>query len=355
MPVHPGYAESLAGPILDLYADAEQRLLERIAKALAAEIDAPDWAERKLIQIQLLQAQASGMLRDLSGKSSEAIAEAILKAYNRGTALAVADLAKLLDAGPAGLPPGLPAVERLVAEAVSGVSATHGRILRTVDDVFRTVVSETAPQVLLGTQTRREAAQSALDRFAARGITGFVDRAGRRWDMASYVEMSTRAAVGNAAVQGHVDRLVAAGHDLVSVSDAPQECKICRPWEGKVLSLSGARRVDGVDVAGTLAEAKRAGLMHPGCRHSVSIFIPGVTEISPHGKTADPQGDADRQRLRAMERHVRAWKRRQAVALSPEAEKAAGVKVRAWQAAIREHVASTSAKRQPQRERLGAR
>ncbi len=34
---------------------------------------------------------------------------------------------------------------------------------------------------------------------------------------------------------------------------------------------------------------------------------------------------------------------------------AARAKVRAAQAAIREHVATTSAKRQPQRERLGAR
>lgn len=353
MPIHPGYAENLAGPILDLYTEAERILLERIARALAAEIDAPDWAERKLIQIQLLQAQASGLLADLAGKSASEIANAILTAYNRGTAMAAADLAKIIEAGPAGAP-GLPAVERLVTEAVGNVAATHGRILRTVEDVFRDVIAKSAPQVLLGTQTRREAAQAALDQFAMRGVTGFVDRTGRRWDMASYVEMATRSAVSNAAIQGHTDRLQAAGHDLVVVSDAPQECSVCREWEGKVLSLSGVRHV-GVKVAGTLARAKSAGLFHPGCRHSISIYIPGVTETSPHGRTEDPQGDADRQRLRDMERHVRDWKRRQAVAMTPEAEKAAGAKVRAWQAAIREHVASTTAKRQPARERLGTR
>jgi len=354
MPVSPEYAENLAGPILDLYSEAERILLQRIARALAADMDAPDWVERKLIQIQLLQAQAAGMLRDLSGKSSEAIAEAILTAYNRGTALATADLAGLLDRGVTPIP-GVPAVEALVTEAVGNAAATHPRILRTVDDVFRQVVAQAAPQALLGVQTRREAAQSALDRFADRGITGFVDKRGRRWEMASYVEMATRSATANAAIAGHTDRLLAAGHDLVAVSDAPQECKICRPWEGKVLSLTGAPRADGVRVAGTLAEAKRAGLMHPGCRHSVSIFIPGVTNTRPNGRTADPAGDAARQRLRQLERNVRKWKRREAAALTPEAAQAARAKVKGWQSAIRDHVDATPAKRQRHREQLGAR
>lgn len=352
MPIDPGYAENLAGPILDLYSDAERILLEKIARALAAEMDAPDWAERKLIQMQLLQAQARGLLSDLSGKSAAAIAEAILRAYNRGTAMATLDLAGIVEKGQIGAP-GLPAVEALVTEAVGNVAATHGRILRSVDDVFRDVISRTAPQVLLGTQTRREAAQAALDRFASRGITGFVDRAGRRWDMASYVEMSTRAAVGNAAIDGHAQRLLAAGQDLVRVSDAPQECSKCRPWEGKILSLSGLPRTDGVKVAGTLAEARAAGLHHPSCRHSISIYIPGVTNTRPNGRTADPAGDAARQRLRYLERKVREWKRRSAVALDDTAKATANAKVRAYQSAIRDHVASTSAKRQPAREQIG--
>lgn len=356
MPISPEYAENLAAPIAALYADAERILLERIAKALAAEMDAPDWAERKLIQLQLLQAQNAGLLRELSGRSAEEIAAAILKAYNRGTAMAVADLADLVTdpARAASLTPGLPAIESMVTEAVAAASSTHGRILRATDDVFRQVIARTAPQVLLGTQTRREAAQAALDEFAGRGITGFMDRSGRNWEMASYVEMSTRAATANAAITGHSDRLLAAGIDTVQVSDAPQECSKCRPWEGKVLSLSGTARADGVPVAGTLAQAKADGLFHPGCRHSVSAYLHGYSRPAP-ARTADPEGDAARRRLRYLERKVREWKRREAVALSPETGEAARVKVRAYQAAIREHVASTPAKRQRQREQLGAR
>lgn len=102
----------------------------------------------------------------------------------------------------------------------------------------------------------------------------------------------------------------------------------------------------------TLDEARAAGLMHCNCRHSVSAYQEGVTK--PMGDVADPQGYADTVKLRYLERQTRAAKRVQAAAMDDAARQAAGAKVRAYQAKIREHVASTTAKRQPTRERLGA-
>lgn len=353
MPLSPEYTAGLADTLVGLYQDAEQILLKRIARALAQGIDSPRWADEKLLQIQLLQAQAVRQVATLSGRSAEEVAAAIVQAYNRGAAVGQADIAALLQGRPpVTVPPGLPAVELIVAETQSNLQSASRGLLRATDDVFRQVIARAAPQVLLGTQTRREAAQAALDEFAARGISGFVDTAGRRWSLESYVAMATRTGTMNAAVAGHTDRLVANGQDLVVVSDAPQECKLCRAWEGKVLSLTGLQRADGVRPAGTLDQAKADGLFHPGCRHSVSLYIPGVTRTP--SRTADPAGDAARQRLRYLEWQTRAWKRREAVALDEPARAAAAAKVRAYQARIREHVASTPAKRQPHRERLGA-
>ena len=34
----------------------------------------------------------------------------------------------------------------------------------------------------------------------------FVDKAGRKWELASYVEMATRTGNVHAALQGHIDR-----------------------------------------------------------------------------------------------------------------------------------------------------
>ena len=102
----------------------------------------------------------------------------------------------------------------------------------------------------------------------------------------------------------------------------------------------------------TLAEATNAGLFHCNCRHSVSAYQEGITR--PMTNTEDPQGYADTQKLRYYERQVRISKRLQAAAMDDAASAKAGARVRAYQAKIRAHVASTTAKRQPVRERLGA-
>lgn len=367
MPISPTLAEGLAQATVDAYLEAERSLLERIARALARGLDAPAWAEAQLLQVQAFRRDAQALLVALNGTVSTAIGDAVATAANRGTASAAAELATALGRpidDMLGALPGQQAVIRLVAETITKITSTHPRILRSAEDAYRQVIAETSSRTLLGAETRRDTAQAALDRFAARGITGFVDKAGRGWDLASYTEMAVRTATAHAAVDAHSERLTTAGIDLIVVSDAPQECKLCRPWEGKVLSLSGgvvgaidrehATR-DGarvrVNVAGTLAQARADGLYHPGCRHSHSAYLPGVTK--PPTATADPQGDADRQRLRLLERRVRAAKRQEAAALDPAAAKAARAKVRTAQAAIRDHVATSSAKRQNQREQIG--
>ncbi|CEA09900.1 Phage minor capsid protein 2 [Arthrobacter saudimassiliensis] len=58
--------------------------------------------------------------------------------------------------------------------------------------------------------------------------------------MTSCAEMAVRTSTAEAMLQGHTDRVQELGVDTVVVSDAPEECNICRPFEGKVLSISGA-------------------------------------------------------------------------------------------------------------------
>lgn len=352
MPVSPEYAEELSAGVAAHYQEAERLLLELIGRYLRNGMDAPDWAEVRLLQIQLLQAQASGILDRTAERVAAELAVALSKAANRGSALAVADLAELVRRGLAAPPPpGLPAVEALVGETLRQTVGTHPFILRQTLDMYRAVIAETSPQVLLGRLTRVQAAQAALDRFADRGIAGFIDRAGRNWALESYAEMATRTATGRAVLSGYEDKLLQAGFDLVMVSDHPQECELCRPWEGKILSISGVRRVD-VQWDATTAAARAAGFQHPNCRHSLSLYQPGFTKRPTN--TRDPQGDADRQQLRHLERQVRRWKRRELVALDDETAAAARVRIRNYQAKIRAHVSDTSAKRQPHRERLGA-
>ena len=594
--------------------------------------------------MQRYRATAEAILEKLQTDTPAATEQAVAKAVNRGAAAATADIAALAQA-PLATGTGMAVVDSFAATAVAaeltGVLAnTRPNIFRSVNDIYRRVISDVTANALLGATTRRQAAETALQRFARAGISGYTDGNGRRWELTSYVESATRASLMNAATEGHTQRLESYGFDLVVVSDVPQECALClvpgttvegpaptwrtrseyrgdvirivtasgkdltgtpdhtvltaggwvalknlrpgdqvisntrqqwnsgvmpndiqvptlieevgesvvplllsgparrdldqdvayrevravfpdrdllleecaalcepfgdlsfigavgaaaastsggglslaaeglpsgcsvggfkhggsligssvgpsgphgfadhrgplvmaeaghmaddavmlgarlnassakvvtdypsadaeggaellrgfpgdvaldeivslsvsefsghvwdlttepnwflangivthncRPWEGKKLSLSG--RTMGVQVVqgkeirveGTLAEAKRAGLLHPNCRHSYSLWTPRTRSF---GETADPEGDKARQKLRYLERCVRAARREELAALTPEGERKARQKVAAYQSKIREHVATTSAKRQPHRERLTA-
>ena len=95
----------------------------------------------------------------------------------------------------------------------------------------------------------------------------------------------------------------------------------------------------------TVAEARAAGLEHPGCRHRYSAHFPGISPaVEPQGAPEDYEA---RTQQRAMERQVRAWKRRAAVG-----DPKAGKYVAAWQAKLREHVKTHGLKRRSDREQL---
>ncbi|MFJ1869958.1 phage minor capsid protein [Streptomyces chartreusis] len=371
MPVSPAMAEDLATEVARLYEDAEASILERLASALEADLESPLWAELKLAALgnlrQAVEVVADALQQDTDG----AVREALIEAYNRGRQAAVAELGAL-DIGRELVAretlPNAAAVDRLAASLAEDTRPLYQRITRAVVDTFRSIVSRVSGGVLLGTTTRRQATQRALDQFASRGITGFVDRAGRSWDMAAYAEMAVRSVTARAAIEGHIDALAEINVGLVVVSDAPLECPLCAAWEGEILTLadrSGPHTIraeheieDGrtviVHVAGSLLEARASGLFHPNCRHSLSAYLPGVS-TRPEAPPTPGTTYEDTQRQREIERHIRLWKRRQAAAMNEQHRRRAGSYVRKWQAAMREHVAAhPDLRRKPQREQISS-
>lgn len=369
MPVSPEMAEDLAAAVRDLYDAAEVSLLERLARALAEDIESPAWAELKLAAVGDLRRAVEDVAAALERDANGAVREALTEAYNRGTQAAVAELGAVPVGRERFIRAQLPqaaAVDRLAASYARDTRPLYQRITRAVVDTFRSVVTRVSGGVLLGTETRRQASQRALNTFARRGVTGFVDSAGRSWEMGAYAEMAVRSVTARAAIEGHTDSLEQVGIGLVVVSDAPLECPLCRPWEGEVLALHGPpgprterhehATIDGrpvvVHIAGTLLEARAAKLFHPNCRHSLSAWLPGVT-TRPQAPPTPGTTYEDTQRQREIERHIRAWKRRQAAAMDEGARRAAGARVRAWQKEMREHLAAHEhLRRKPERERL---
>jgi len=377
--VDPDRLDEIAGAVAAVYREAETALAALIAQHLAGDLDsdmqAPAWAQKKLAAVAALRRSAQAVIAGLQAAGPGAVRDAAAAAFREGWSSALAELPKswfpasgLGQDAQAAIEqlPGFAAVEALANAVYADIGEKSRNILRDVLDAYRKVITAATARTVTGVQTRRQAAQAAWQALRDRGVTGFTDRAGRRWKLSSYVEMAVRTVTQRAAVQGQTDRLATLGVQLVMVSNAPQECVLCRPYEGQVLRLdagpTGAISVPHeltdapmtVEIVATLAEAQLRGLFHPNCRHSVSAYLPGVSKPAPQ-PTADPDGDRARQQQRALEREIRRHKTAEAAALGEEDRKAARRKVAGAQARMREHLkANPTLKRLPYREAIGA-
>lgn len=364
MAVSPATAEGLAQPVHDLYQAAELNLLGHLARIVGQDIDSPRWADRRI--------RANGDLRSAIDTTSAALRRdtvravdiALLEAYDRGRQAAVTGLGHL-DAAAARTVLGAARsdeVPRQLAAAVErDTRPLYRRIVTSVTTAYRQIVDRAAASA----NARRGVAQHAINHFAGRGITGMVDPRGRGWSMTAYADMAMRSATGRAVVGGGVDLLRGVGLGLVIVSNSPLECPLCRPWESKVLTLDeapgarvvlarpavGAQVAVPIRVAGSLAEARAAGLYHLNCRHDLRPFLPGVTRPDPPAPGPPGVAYEDTQEQRRLERQLRGWQRREAVALDDRARRDAAASVRAAQARLADLTASTGLRRQRARER----
>lgn len=362
-------AEELAQRLVAMYATIEQRIAAGIAARVAAGGTAPDWAERKLAATREIERWVSDLVASLAGGARDEVARAIISAYRTGGDAALAELATMRKylPEPARLDeilqlaklrltavesefPGAHAVNRLVEDLALRLDSVRPAIVRWAVDAYREVIAAgVAPEVLSGVSTRYSAMQRAWGALLDLGIDGFTDVAGRRWSLSGYVEMASRTTVARAALAGRLDQMASNGISLVLVSNHAHECRLCRPWEQQILEMSGpgGRRTievtnvitterQRVEVAGTVDDARREGLFHPNCEHALHAFLPGATTVQ--GDTADPKGDAARQRQRELERRIRRLKLKADATIDPSESRVAAGRVRQAQADLRAHL-----------------
>lgn len=240
---------------------------------------------------------------------------------------------------------------RAEREVTEKIAATAPVSIRSGDALYNQTLSAIIGQPAQSQAHRLRVAQAVLDRLTAAGITGFIDKRNRRLNLVSYIEMVTKTVAADAMLDSHVQTLSAHGQSLAVIDGAVDCCEICAPWHGSLVVIDGATPPESVQVMGTLADARDAGVWHPHCRCEIRNW--DVGDPLPEPPKIDPQLYKDRQHLRSLEREVRAAKRVHAGAMTPQAQLAAGKRIRAAQAKIRAHVGATDVRRQRRREQIG--
>lgn len=331
------------------YEDAERWLLRLLAEAVeagnhgsAAHYEAQADSLGRLLKqaTEYLDKVNSGLLPDTVETMREAIAAGAREAV---TTIPGGDVVGYASTVPS------ESIMALTGEAGTAMASQSRAALRSVADAYRHITHRVATRGLTSGAPVTTLIQDALNEYAARGITTFVDGAGRKWSMASYAEMTIRTAASRASNEGRRAAFLDHGIELIRTSHHRTSHPWCAPYQGRILSLTGQTgdvpvqdRVTGemitVHVTASLAEAEANGYHHANCRHQDHAYIPGFPIPDP--PDFDPGEFEALKRQREIERHIRHWKNRGAVALTPREKAAAKTKIKAWQKAQRDHVAA---------------
>lgn len=182
--------EALLEDILMIYADAEDKMLKAVAKRVAKGITTEGWNETKLKDTQVLKKEIEKILANTTKLSKNKVSKGIIDAYKKGKAEV---------GGKAGVHNTILDELDVPMNLKMQVLATNNlldnasfQVLRKANDAYQQVMSHATTGLLAGTDTRMQASQKMLNEFASKGITTFVDKAGRNWDLSSYAEMCAR-------------------------------------------------------------------------------------------------------------------------------------------------------------------
>lgn len=304
--------------------DIDPQLKEAAAKGVLQGVETD--ATTSVLMRQLTQSYVDQAV-DTMNMVNTTMLESTRQAYQRGIAIAVSDAA-LAEAGQA--------------------------------------LEVAAYQVVTGLETRTHAIRKAMNALASTGITGFYDKAGRRWSAEAYAAMDVRTTAHNAYVQGIKTRQQEfGGGDIFQVSAHPAARPLCYPYQGKFYSWSGSGTW--TDGAGHKHEYKNisetsygepAGLFGINCGHHPIPMINGFSypqdyDIPTEAENAKEYEESQKQR--AYEREIREAKRDLEIAKATgdeEAIKAAEQKVAQKQANMRAFTKETGRPRRYDRERI---
>ncbi|WP_336214397.1 phage minor capsid protein [Nonomuraea sp. LPB2021202275-12-8] len=318
------------------------------------------YLERRSVEVKELRREAGRIIQRLERRAFPTLVEAVTAAWRRGVKSAIDDINDL--GGKKGIPAGQGVVE-MARQMITNLRKRHISALRTIDDQFQEVNKNAIGRALAGTESIDQVVERELKDYAKRGVTRFVDRAGKTWDLPTYAEMTARTSVIRAASDGHTRTLADNGHRFVIVSQDAITCPRCAPFEGEILAISddgptGEVKVTHflsdepmtIEVRATIEGARRLGLQHPNCGHTFGLYTPGVTQRPRRPESKATYEDAQHQRR--LERDLRAAKRIAAVARTPTEQKDARAKAKRLSAELDELAESKGLPRRRRQERV---
>ena len=229
--------------------------------------------------------------------------------------------------------------------AAQRAGAIYEDIIKRADVAFQT-----------GTTTLLDSVEYATKEAAKQGLNAIEYEDGKRVNVSSYVEMALRTSARRAANEAEGVKREEWGIYTVISPTLHSTCDTCQEWQGKILidDVFSKGKPDGKHPMLSEAMKPPSHFQGPNCRHPLTVYIPGVTQIPKQSDFDQTKSNYEaEQQQRYIERKIREWKRQEALSVNKDEKAKAALKVKTWQAAMREHLRhQPQLRRNPQRERL---
>ena len=364
---------ALTYPIIQIYNEIEYKLLAQIA----ARFDVYDkvggsleWQAKKLEEMGALTADAIKLIAKQTNRTEKEIVEMLEKASVGN--IKMSDLNKAYSAGmvhvdPMAIMDSQPfraTIELSYKELGQTYKLIQTKALENVKQAYMDIVNRAYIETASGVFDYGSSIRGALRDFADQGITGATYRRPNgklvRYSIEGAVRRDTVTAVNKLANKVSEQMVTEIGAKYVEVSAHIGARVSTDPianhagWQGKVY------RLDGEDEYPNLKESTGypddiQGLGGVNCRHRIYPFFPGISVPNPHqiDEEENKKVYEATQKQRAMERNIRAIKKRMIVAkASGDIEKAKEyrMKLTQKQAEIEQFCKDNGLRRQTERE-----
>ncbi|MCY8747280.1 phage minor capsid protein [Bacillus spizizenii] len=192
-------------------------------------------------------------------------------------------------------------IKAIVADTHEDILQATNNTSSAIKSVVRQTVSKVAQYHSLNNGNYKDMQKGLLKQLSKQGLSktivkeGFVgikDRAGRKWDLATYSKMVVTTKTNQAFIEGVTHESEETGFDLAVITDHGAE-DACKNWEGLVISLTG--KTKGYI---TYKQAKATNeIFHPNCEHGVhsirSLDMLPADEIAQHRRKMAQIGSVD--------------------------------------------------------------
>lgn len=327
--------DPLVQPIIDIFNQLEAEILVSIAKRFNTYETVGgtlEWYMRKLQEVGALNSDVVGIIAKTSRRSEEEL----LKMLNEA-GFANIDMNTVQTAFNSGViavdPPVMmksPVMQSIIKDSFRELTNTY-RLIQTkavesAKQAYMDVLNRSYLEVSSGIYDYQTSIRNALQRMAARGITGATYKRGGtvvRYSLEGTVRRDTLTAVNQLANKGAIKSCEVMGAEYVEVSShIGARVHPTNPianhygWQGKVYKVDGE--------TGEYPNLKKStgypddiqGLSGVNCRHRMFPFFPGISVPNPirYDEAENKKVYEQTQKQRAMERTLRRLKKQRAVA-----------------------------------------